>query len=114
MKPRPFKEMNKILIAPRGAHADGIFMDGPLDYHTGKSVREIGDLPVFRDGQQIISCWKLNPWDRIKALCFGRVWLGIWGKTTQPPVRLDCCRTIFSRQPKPKGLANVTRGKEIP
>lgn len=81
MKPRPFKEMNKILTAPLGEPDQGI-----------------EELPVFRDGQQIISCWKLNPWDRIKALCFGRVWLGVWGKTTQPPVRLDCCRTIFRQQ----------------
>lgn len=84
MKPRPFKEMTKILTAP-----------------LGEPDQEIEDLPVFRDGRQIISCWKLSPWDRIKALCFGRVWLGVWGKTTSPPVRLDVCRTIFGRKEIP-------------
>ncbi len=81
MKPIPFKEMNKILVIPLGI-----------------PVHDIDDLPVFRDGEQVISCWKLGFWDRMNAVIFGKVWLGVLGKKSQPPVRLDCCRTIFQRE----------------
>jgi hypothetical protein len=80
MKPIPFKEMNKILTTP-----------------LGKPEPDCGDLPTYIGGGQIISCWRLDFWDRIRALIFGRIWLGVMGKKTQAPARLDCCRTIFHR-----------------
>ncbi len=97
MKPVPFKEMNKLLTPP-----------------LGMPETECGDLPAYFGGGQVISCWRLGPWDRIKALIFGRIWLGVMGSKSQPPVRLNCCRTIFGRQPKKNGLSNITRGQEIP
>jgi len=97
MKPRPFKEMNKILTTP-------------LD----KPEPECGDLPAYVSGDQVISCWRLGFWDKMNAVIFGKIWLGVLGKKSQPPVRLDCCRTIFRKPPKGQGLANITRGKEIP
>ena len=62
MKPITFKEMNGIL--------------------TG--VDDIIDLPVFRNGEEIISCWRIPFLKRIKVLFCGHVWLRVQGKTHAP------------------------------
>lgn len=48
---------------------------------------ECSDLPVFRDPQQIISCWRLSP-DEIETInATGVIWLAIIGPG-MPPVRV--------------------------
>lgn len=63
---------------------------------------EIADLYVFKDGEQIISMWRMSWRERFAALFFGRVWLHVASIETHPPVGLSCARTIFS--PIDKGL----------
>lgn len=70
MEPIDFKQSNMTLTAP-GAMPD------------------CGDLPVYTDGKQCVSCWKMSFKERIKVLFTGRVWLGVIGHRTQPPVWLN-------------------------
>lgn len=56
---------------------------------------ECSPLYVYTDGRECISCWKLSIADRIRALIFGRVWLGVLSGHTQPPVWLDARKTVF-------------------
>ena len=44
---------------------------------------------------QCISCWKLSWRQRIAALVHGRVWLSVLSGYTQPPVWMDCSKTVF-------------------
>lgn len=44
---------------------------------------EIGDLPVFRDGQVSISCWELTEEELAEVAATGRVWLNVQGE--HPP-----------------------------
>lgn len=54
---------------------------------------EIRDLPVLRHSQGFISVWKMTPFERIKALLFGRVYF--YAMTTQhPPINLIVQRTL--------------------
>ena len=78
MKPIKFKEQTGTLLKPKSM--------------TNKECRS---LPVHRTGKDIISCWKMNFKDRIKALMFGKVWLHIMGKETHPPVAIVCKKTMF-------------------
>jgi len=55
--------------------------------------RPEADLPVQNDGFQLTSLWRLSRRERISALLFGRVWLGVQGQN-QPPVWLECTRDI--------------------
>ena len=55
----------------------------------------VGALPIWTDGNQCISCWKLTLTERLKALWFGRIWLGIHAGYTQPPVWLSAEREVF-------------------
>ena len=56
---------------------------------------ECSSLWVYSDGVQCISCWKLSWKQRFKALLFGKVWLSVRSGPTQPPVWLDCDKTVF-------------------
>lgn len=56
---------------------------------------ECGSLHVYTDGTICVSCWKMTWKDRLKALLFGRVWLGVLSGHTQPPVWLQCRKTVF-------------------
>jgi Zn-finger protein len=84
MKPIKFKEANKILSKPE----------------SWGEEKECGLLPVFTDGEQCISCWKLSFIQRINALFFGKVWLSTYTGKTQPPVWLDCKKTVFEKPEK--------------
>lgn len=58
--------------------------------------KQVGTLPIFTDGDQVISCWRLSFRERIKALWFGKIWLGIYSGQTQPPVWLSCDENVFT------------------
>jgi hypothetical protein len=78
MKPIQFPEANATLAKP-----------------PGMTDEECGPLPVFNDGQQSISCWKMTWRERLSALVFGKVWLYVISGHTQPPVALEARKTIF-------------------
>ncbi len=80
MKPIEFPEANKTLVKPQGM-----------------TDEECGPLPVFNDGQQSISCWKMTWRERLAALFFGRVWLFVYFGETQPPVQLEAMETVFKK-----------------
>jgi hypothetical protein len=56
---------------------------------------ECADLPIWTDGVQCISCWKMSFRERLAALFFGKVWLTVVFGETQPPVALWSKKTIF-------------------
>lgn len=81
MKPIKFKQENKNLLKPDSMTED-----------------ECSSLWVYTDGNQCISCWKMNWKQRIKALFFGKIWLSVMSGRTQPPVWIDCCKTVFEEE----------------
>lgn len=76
MKPTKFPQANRNLGAPRG-------------------MPDVRDLPVWSDGNECVSCWKMTWRERFSALIFGRVWLRVRFGATQPPVALHVKRAIF-------------------
>ena len=83
-RPTSFPESNKTLTKP----------DSMTD-------AECSSLPVYTDGRECISCWKLPLRQRLAALFFGRVWLSVLtGTGTQPPVWIDCAKTVFIKETK--------------
>ncbi len=84
MTPRVFPEANKELQKP-----------------PSMTDEECGPLPVYNDGEQSISCWQMTWRERLAALVFGRVWLGVLFGKTQPPVWLMCRRTAVLKQKEP-------------
>lgn len=81
MKPIKFKQANRELLGPKLMTDD-----------------EYRNLWVFTDDTECVSCWKLSFRERIRALIFGKVWLGILSGNTQPPVWLDCNDTVFEEE----------------
>lgn len=61
----------------------------------GMTDEECGSLRVFEDDGVLISCWKMSWRERFAALLFGTVWLRVWSGYTQPPVSLECKKTVF-------------------
>ncbi|MCK4822289.1 hypothetical protein KA005_41385 [bacterium] len=60
MKPIKFKECNTIFA---------------------KDQPEYNQLPAFKNkGKEgeVISCWKLSRWERLRVLLFGEIWLSLW------------------------------------
>jgi hypothetical protein len=58
----------------------------------------VGTLPIFTDGEQCISCWSLSFTERLKALWYGKIWLGIHTGRRQPPVWLAAEGQLFERK----------------
>ena len=81
MKPIKFEEQTMILQKPKGM-----------------TDEECGTLPVYTDGKNCVSCWKMSWKERIKAILFGRIWLYVWSGKTQPPVSLLCDKTVFKKE----------------
>ena len=78
MKPIEFKERTGILLKPR--------------YMTDE---ECEPLPIHHDGESFVSCWKMSLKERIKGLLFGKIWLYVFSKISQPPVSMVCDKTVF-------------------
>lgn len=78
MVPTTFRESNRTLAPPPSMTED-----------------ECSPLPVWSDGRQCISCWRLTWRERLSALLVGRVWLSVIGGYSQPPVWLSAKRTVF-------------------
>lgn len=49
---------------------------------------DINELPAYKDGVHIVSCWKFPFLKRIKMLFTGKVWLVVLG-TKHPPLWID-------------------------
>jgi hypothetical protein len=84
---------------------DFLQKNGDLLKPTGMTDRECASLPCYRDGREVISCWRATWRERISVLMHGRVWLRVLSGATQPPVSLDGVRSIFSPSspPDPEG-----------
>src|SRR6266498_1193189 len=78
MNPVYFPEANKNLLKP-----------------SSMTDAECSPLWVHNDGEESISCWHLTWRERLQALLWGRIWLGVLAGRTQPPVRLWCLLTPF-------------------
>lgn len=78
LTPTKFPETNKNLLKP----------DSMTD-------EECSSLWVYTDGRECISCWQLTLRQRLTALIHGKIWLGVLSGYTQPPVWLDCDKTVF-------------------
>lgn len=81
--PTVFPEANKVLGPPAGERSYTLI--DPL----------IDPLPIFTDGKACVSLWKLTWRERWSALFFGHAWVWVLGPS-QPPVALDCKKTIFN------------------
>ena len=79
MEPIKFKESNKNLLKP-----------------SGMTDEECGSLPVFSDGEQCISQWRMTWKERLHCLFRGFVWLQVLSGHTQPPVMLSAEKTVFN------------------
>lgn len=84
MKPLKFKE----------AHIE-------LNKPASMSAEECGGLWVHRSNQgESISVWTATFWQRVKFLFHGRIWIGVLSGYSQPPIWLDCTKTIFIKPKK--------------
>jgi hypothetical protein len=95
MEPMKFEQANRNLLKPEGMTDD-----------------ECGPLPVFSDGTQCISLWKMTWRERLSALFFGKVWLFVYSGHTQPPVGLMAMNEIFEQPKKARLLRRESTGSQ--
>ena len=72
MTPASFKFSNKTLQ--------------PSGKEYSANVDGVKPLPIWTDGEQCVSCWRLTWRERLSALVFGRVWVAVLTGETQPPL----------------------------
>lgn len=70
MTPIEFEGANAVLGAPAGLE------------------NEVAPLPVFRDGENCVSCWAMTDDERAIVAATGKVWLNVWFGGSQPPVSI--------------------------
>lgn len=64
-----------------------------------ENVTGVAPLPVWSDGEQCVSCWRMSFRERLSALIFGRVWLSVLSGHTQPPACVRSVRDYFTAAP---------------
>ena len=72
----------------------------PIDFDESTAMLigsgDIKPLPVFKNGEQIISYWQMSWKERFQSLWYGKIWLSVKAETTQPPVFLSAEKTMFT------------------
>lgn len=58
----------------------------------------MGDLLVWSDGEQCVSCWRPSWRERLSILFFGRVWLALLSGSTQHPAYVGGQRRYFAKE----------------
>jgi hypothetical protein len=84
MKPTTFQQSNHTLNAPENTS-------------YSRNVESVDALPIWTDGEQCVSCWKMTWRERLSALFFGKIWLAVLFGSTQPPVYLQASDKYFKR-----------------
>jgi len=90
----------------------------PGGQEYSENVTGVDPLPIWTDGEQCVSCWRMSPRERLSTLLFGRVWLAVLSGATQPPVCVQASRDYFRpvrcrcylRGLTPLGLLNTVMG----
>jgi len=90
MKPTQFEYANRQL-GPPSEFLERCDRRSPLELH----VEGIDPLPVWTDGEQCVSCWRMSLRERLAALLFGRVWLTVLSGSTQPAVCIVAARAYL-------------------
>lgn len=49
-------------------------------------IPNCADLPVYKDGTQILSKWKMSWRERLSALLFGVAFVSVRARETSPPI----------------------------
>jgi len=98
MRPITFKYANRTLGAPEGEYPE--------------DVAGIDPLPVWTNGRQCVSCWKMSWRERLAALVFGRVWLAVLSGSTQPAVGITATRAYLKEDGPPAGRCYL-RGRTL-
>lgn len=80
MNPINFSKSNYVVVGGLGGHSA----------NSG-----IHNIPAYRDGDEILSCWRPSWRERIAILLRGKVWLLVTANT-HPPVAVDGGR-VFER-----------------
>ena len=105
MKPINFKEATKVLQRP-----------------STMTDAECASIHVWSDGKQCVSCWKPSVLERVRILFGGKVYLGVKGGGTQPPVfvtgecpfnRLSVAASIIAGNKTIENAANIGLDKVI-
>lgn len=67
----------------------------PSGKRYSENVAEVKPLPVWTDGEQCVSCWRMSWRERLAALWYGRIWTATLSGSTQPPLCVQARRTYF-------------------
>ena len=74
---------------------------GLLTKPKNMTDEQCSSLPVYAENGVCTSCWKLSFKERLNALLFGKIWVGVLtGTSTQPPISVQCKKTIFKKEAK--------------
>jgi len=65
----------------------------------GHGNHEVVGLPIWTNGEQVVSCWKMSMRERIAALIYGRAWLVVLSGSTQPPVYVQASKHYLRDAP---------------
>lgn len=50
------------------------------------NVIGVEPLPMWTDGEQCVSLWRLSLWERLSLLIRGTIWVQVLSGPTQPPI----------------------------
>jgi hypothetical protein len=86
MKPAGF-EFSNVTLQPSGKK-------------YSENVASVDPLPIWTDGEQCVSCWRMSWRERLFALMFGRVWVALLSGKTQPPIYVQVSKEYFKLEDK--------------
>ena len=67
----------------------------PSGQSYSQNVTGVEPLPIWTNGEQCVSCWRMTWRERLSALVFGRVWIAVLTGETQPPICAEASRSYF-------------------
>lgn len=63
--------------------------------YRSNAVGDIVPLPVWTNGEQCVSRWRMSWRERLSALFFGTAWVQVLSGANQPPIALYVSRNFW-------------------
>lgn len=72
----------------------------PSNKSYSDDIEGVDPLPIWSNGEQCVSKWKLSWLERFRVLIFGHVWVSVLSGWTQPPIIVDVHKEYLTAEEK--------------
>lgn len=83
------------MAKPTGFRESCLVLQPNSSASYSENIGKVAGLPIWTDGEQCVSRWKLGFIERLCVLFTGKVWVSVLSGSAQPPIAVSGAVSYF-------------------